>query len=113
MDPLAATLAPVCVLVVGFLLTDLGGVLFRPPVLLLGVVFPAAVLALAEMAALVGLPEPVEAVTRVVKNEPRTASSSPWAPAPPAAPAITARLRKKLRVLKRIITPEYLVCGQV
>jgi hypothetical protein len=66
-------LTPALVLPVFFLVFPVLPVL---PVFALPPVLTAALFALAVMAALVVLPEPDEAVTRVVKNEPRTASSS-------------------------------------
>src|SRR5215210_3420568 len=93
--PLALTRV-VLVLPVGFLVAL--------PVLVLPLDLPAAVFALAAMAAL-ALPEPVEVVTRVVRKEPRTASSSSCARALAEAHTTSARPRMETRILWRIITP--------
>jgi hypothetical protein len=73
---LTLPLTPALVLPVGFLVLTVLLLVLVLPVFVLPPVLTAALFALAEIAALVVLPEPDEAVTRVVKNEPRTASSS-------------------------------------
>jgi hypothetical protein len=96
-EPLAVTPTRVVVLVVGFLVLVLPVVL--PLVGLLLLDLPAAWLALAAIVALAELPVPVEAVTRVVRKEPRTASSSSCARALTETPTNSARPKIEIRIL--------------
>jgi len=69
---------------------------------LLLVWFPAR-LAVAAMVPLADeLPELVDAFVRVVRNEPRTASSSSWACAMTTAPEMSASVKSVVNILKRI-----------